>query len=141
MPVLIGGDQAYLQRVIGDFVVSYQWVNDEPAMIIWPKIKRTLTNGAFVLALSSAYKYDDPQYLIVQSIEAVKYLGFEPLKSTVHKMADIIIEGLPDLVMMPPAKPMEKPKNQEIAGEMIIKVDGRTIMHDEVTMPEYGVTV
>jgi len=140
MPVLIGGDQAHLQRVIGDFVVSYQWINDEPAMIIWPKIKRVLTQGAFVLGLSHAYLYNEPQYLIMKSFEVAKFLGFDDSKFAAHQIADLIIEGLPDLIDMPPAKPTAEDKHKEMVGEMLIKVDGQTIMHDEVSMPEFGVT-
>lgn len=50
MPVLLGGEKAWKQRVSGDIVVSYQWVNGEPAMILFPKVKRLGLSGAYALA-------------------------------------------------------------------------------------------
>lgn len=137
MPVTLGGEKAYKQRVIGDIVCAFQWVNEEPAMVLFPKIKRTLTNGAYVLCLSAAYKYANVHYLVSQSFAAAKQLGFEDSKFSAHQIADIIIEGLPDLLEMPPMPTQEQKLGQAI-GEMLIKVDGQVIKHEEITMPDMG---
>ena len=137
MPVTLGGDKAHKIRVIGDIVCSYQWVNEEPAMVLFPKVKRTFTNGAFVLCLSAAWKYTNVNYLVSQSFAAAKQLGFDDSKFAAHQIADIIIEGIPDLVEMPPV-PTTEQKLEQAIGEMLIKVDGQTIKHEEVTMPDLG---
>lgn len=135
MAVLIGGEKAYLQRVIGDIVVSYQWVNDEPAMILWPKIKRLGTKGAFVLGLSSAYLYADMRYLVQKSAQAAEFIGMDSSKFTINRIATIILEGLEDLIHMPPQPiGMTKAQEQEI-GEAKIMVNGETIMETALTVP------
>jgi hypothetical protein len=135
MSVLIGGEKAYLQRVIGDIVVSYQWVNEEPAMILWPKMKRLGTKGAFVLGMSSAYKYADMNYLVAKAAEIAEFIGMDASKFTINRIATIIIEGLEDLIHMPPEPiGMNKAQEQEI-GEAKIMVDGKTIMETALTVP------
>jgi hypothetical protein len=137
MAVHIGGKDSYLQRVIGDIVCSFQWINDEPAMILWPKVRRTLNNAAYVICLSAAYKYADPRYLVTASAEAAETIGMDVSKYTVYRIADIIIEGLPDLLAMPPSnKAWKEATQQEQIGELLIKVDGQTIKHTEVTVPQ-----
>jgi hypothetical protein len=139
MPVTLGGDKAHKIRTIGDIVCAFQWVNEEPAMVLFPKVKRTMTNGAFVLCLSSAYKYTNVRYLIAQAFAAAKQLGFDDSKFAAHQIADIIIEGLPDLVEMPPM-PTQEQKLEQSIGEMLLKVDGKIIKHEEITMPDMGQT-
>jgi len=137
MPVTLGGEKAYKIRTIGDIVCSFQWVNEEPAMVLFPKVKRTLTNGAFVLCLSAAFKYTNINYLVSQSFAAAKQMGFEASKFSAHQIADVIIEGLPDLIEMPP-EPTQEQKVEQAIGEMLVKVDGKTIRHEEVSMPDMG---
>ena len=139
MPVTLGGDKSYKQRVIGDIVCSFQWVNGERAMVLFPKHKRALTNGAFVLCDSAAYKYTDVRYLVAQSFAAAKQMGFDDSKFAAHQIADIIIEGLADLIEMPPM-PTKEQKLEESIGEMLIKVDGKVIKHEEISMPDMGQT-
>lgn len=140
MPVTLGGDKSYKQRIIGDIVCSFQFVNEEPAMVLFPKNRRTLTNGAFVLCLSAAFKYTNPYYLVRQSFAAAQQLGFDDSKFAAHQIADIIIEGIPDLIAMPPV-PTPEQKLDEAIGEMLLKVDGKVIKHEEITMPDMGETV
>jgi len=138
MPVHLGGAQAYKQFVKGDIVMSLQWVNDEPAMAIWPKQRRTLNNNAFVVCLSSAYLYDDVPYLIEMSAKAAEFIGLEVSKFTITNIATMIHDHLQDLIEMPP-KPrdaVKPPSAEDVIGEMIMKVDGETIVHEEVTVPE-----
>jgi hypothetical protein len=136
MPVHIGGKQAYLQRITGDIVSSYQWVNEEPAMILWPAIRRTIGGGAYVICLSSAFKYTDQKYLIQQAVIAARQIGMDETSFTIRRIADVILDGLGDLLAMPPT-PRDW-KDKEIAeniGELLIKVDGETIAHREVSVP------
>jgi hypothetical protein len=134
MSVHIGGANSYLQRVTGDIVSSYQWVNDEPAMILWPKIPKT-NAGAFVLCLSSAHKYRDVRYLVAQAAKAAAFMGMEAHSFTVKRIADIILDGIPDLVKMPPQPVAKKQDHGVPVGELAIKVDGQTVHEQEVTAP------
>jgi hypothetical protein len=140
MGVHIGGKDSYKQFEKGDIVCSLQWVNDEPALILWPKVKR-IGSGAFVVCLSSAWKYATPQgyptaYLVEQSIKAAEVMCLEPHNFTLKAIADAIFEHIPDLVEMPPT-PQDWTGRQveEAIGEMAVKIEGQTVTQQEITVP------
>jgi len=133
MGIHIGGAGSWKQHTVGDIVVSLQWVNDEPAMLIWPKVKRIGTKGAFAICLSSAYKYTDMDYLIKQSIVCAEFIGMDTIKFTINRIADAILNNLQDLCEMPPEQ-MVKAKQQEKAiGDMVLKLNGDVILEKEMT--------
>ncbi len=137
MPVHIVGAKSYKQRVTGDIVSSYQWVNDEPAMILWPKNPRMQHPGAFVICLSAAWKYTDIKYLIAQAHEAAEVMGMDTTKYIIQRIADVILDGLPDLCEMPPDMSALRDNSvKEAIGEMTIKDNGRLIHAEEITVPD-----
>lgn len=143
MPVMLGGDKAWKQRVLGDIVISYQWINGEPAMILFPKKRPTLESGAFAVALSAAFQYvksngdPDLNYIMPQAFQAAKVMGFFPDKAIITRIIDAITDGIPDLVEMPPIRPgYDEQKSKEVIGEMNIKQDGRVIRTEEITVPD-----
>lgn len=143
MPVMLGGDKSWKQRIVGDIVVSYQWVNGEPAMILFPKSKPTIESGAFAVCLSAAYQYvksnghPDLPYIMPQAFQAAKVMGFFPDKSVIHRIIDAITDGLPDLLQMPPIRPgYDEQKSKEVIGEMNITNNGRVIKSEEITVPD-----
>jgi hypothetical protein len=142
MGVVLGGEKAWKVKNKGDFAVAYQWVNEEPAMVFFPT-RKGIGLGAFVLCLSALHNYiksdgyPNTQYLVQQSMAAAKQMGFQGLGFEAKRIADAILDGAEDLVAMPP-EPVginEKQLNESI-GEAIIKVDGQTIFHDEVFVPD-----
>ena len=142
MPVQIGGAKAWKVRQHGDIAVSFQWVNEEPAMILFPARKSLPGAGAFVIALSAAFKYADPRtggptpYLIRNSVQAAQQLGFSPTDTfAARKIAEVIVDSLPDLVDMPPEPQQFNQEQTQAIGEMAIKVDGQTVHEAEVTAP------
>lgn len=134
MPVHLGGKDSFKQRITGDIVSSYQWVNGEAAMILWPKIPKA-HGGAYVICLSSAFKYADVNYLVQQATVAAKFMGMDDSKFTRQRIAGVIIDGLEDLVRMPPERPGVNEQQLETIGEASIKVDGQTIMQQDLTVP------
>jgi hypothetical protein len=142
MAVMIGGPKAWKTRQTGDIGVSYQWVNDEPAMILFPARHALPGHGAYVVCLSAAFKYADSKtggptpYLIEAAKHAADVMGMFPDQFTLRRIADVIVDGLPDLVDMPP-EPVgfNEAEHRAIAGEMTIRVDGQTIHEAEVTAP------
>lgn len=100
MGMTLGGAQ-HKARAKGDIVTAFHHVNEEPAMVIFPRRQR-VGGGAFVVCLSSAYKYREDDYLIRMAFVAANTMGMHPDKSTVRRIADSIVEGLDDLVKMPP---------------------------------------
>lgn len=95
-------------REVGDMVAIGTWVmnNDqedtEPCLVILPRYRPPSSVIPCVIALSSAYKYNDMKYLTRAAPGIAKALGFEDSMSRAHKICDIIHSHLPDLVTMPP---------------------------------------
>lgn len=131
MGITIGGEKSWRSRRSGELFISYQWVNDEPAMLLYPAHPGR-NAGAFVLCLSSAYKYADSQtgapteYLIKQADVAAEVMGMLPTRDTLRSIASAIVDGLPDLVDMPPEPVGLTPIPK---GEMKLDLGGRTIAH------------
>jgi hypothetical protein len=142
MGVMLGGEKAWKVRNKGDFSVSFQWVNEEPAMILFPN-KPGVGLGAFVLCLSALHNYvnsdgyPNTPYLVKQSMAAAKQMGFSGLGYEAKKIADAILDSAEDLISMPPEPVgINEKQLQESVGEAIIKVDGQTIFHNEVFVPD-----
>jgi len=118
--VMLGGENARQLYTKGDLVISLQYVNKEPAMVIFPRRKRESCKGAFIVLLSAAYKYTDQVYLLSQSFFAADLMGMFPDKATVFRIADTIYEGLGELCMMKP----EPEKEKKVIGEGTLVIGG-----------------
>jgi hypothetical protein len=123
MPMVeLGGERAWRQRVIGDIVVSYQWIDlraagdataagqPEPCMCLFPAFRRMHT-GAYTIPFRNAFAYVDnkgnptPQ-LMKTACLAAETLGFDMNdRSAIRRMLDVIVEGIPDLIEMPSEQP------------------------------------
>lgn len=142
MPVQIGGSKAWKVRSHGDINVSFQWVNEEPAMILFPA-RRTLPGaGVYVICLSAAFKYADSKtggptpYLVRASMAAAQQLGFMSTDTfAARKIAEVIVDSLPDLIDMPPEPQQFNQEQAQAIGEMAIKIDGQTVHEAEITAP------
>jgi hypothetical protein len=142
MPVLIGGPRAWKVRRHGDIGVSFQWVNGDPAMILFPANKALPGAGAYVIPIDSAHKYADSKtgaptpWLARQCITAARQLGFmETDRFAARRIADVIVDSLPDLIDMPPEPQSFNEQQAAAIGEMSIKLDGKTIAERDVTAP------
>lgn len=142
MPVQIGGAKAWRVRQHGDIAVSFQWVNEEPAMILFPARRSLPGSGAVVICLSAAFKYAHPttgaptEYLVKFAVQAAAQLGFSKTDTfAARKIAEVIVDSLPDLVDMPPEPQQFNQEQAQAIGEMVIKIDGETIHEAEVTAP------
>jgi hypothetical protein len=94
-------------RELGDMVLFGTWVENhdqedtEPALVIVPRYRPPSSVVPCVIALSSAYRYDDPKYLVHAAQGMAKALGFEDSMTRTHKIADMIHSHLDDLIRMP----------------------------------------
>jgi hypothetical protein len=131
MGITVGGDKAWKTRRAGDIFISYQWVNEEPAMLLYPA-RPGPGAGVYAIALSSAWRYADSDtgmpthYLIQQADVAAEVMGMLATTSTLRAIADAIVDGLPDLVEMPPEPAAFNPLPK---GEMKLNLGGQTIAH------------
>lgn len=132
--VMLGGD-VFDQRVTGDIVSEFKWVDGEPVMLIY---KRVLGNNtpAYMIEMADAHLFalssGAPSKALLGKLchEAARAIGSEHDKATIFRLIDVIMDGLPDLLRMPP-----EPKEHEIANrpssgndEMSIKVNGQTVI-------------
>lgn len=101
----------YFRRELGDITLYGAWIGEEledtePALVLVPA-HRMRGIKPCCIALSSAYLYDDPSYMLSAAMRFNEILGFGDSMSNVHKVADIIHSHLQDLIEMPP-KPVER---------------------------------
>lgn len=131
--VMLGGD-VYAQFTKGDITHEYKWVNGEPVMLIY---KRTLgrNSPAYMIEMADAHKFAESSGHATQKlikhycVEAANAIQSEHDKATMHRIIDVILDGIPILLSMPP-----EPKALEIANrpttgndEMTIKLNGKVI--------------
>jgi hypothetical protein len=97
----------HFMRELGDMVLFGSWVfnedqeDTEPCLVILPRYRPPSSVKPCVIALSSAYLYDNPKYLVRAAKYIAEALGFEDSMTRTHKIADMIHSNLPDLVSMP----------------------------------------
>lgn len=101
------------RRQAGDLTLFGTWIRDEdgdwePALVLVPTHRRITYERTkpCCIALSSAYRYDEPSYLLRRAMEFNTALGFEDTLSHVHKLASLIYDNLQELIELPP-KPVE----------------------------------
>lgn len=144
--VCIGGANAWKTRTIKGIMCSFQWLDlsaegleTANACMCLFNPSRTMA-GAYVIPQQNAYMYGHrdgtpTQYLLTAGFAAAQQLGFDMRdKSAIRQIIDIIIEGLPDLILMP----SEPPNNSEIiikeavrGIEATARINGKVI-HEEL---------
>lgn len=129
--------KAHKAFVIGDILAILTWVNDERALVLMPA-HRAAGAPWFIVCESAAYKYDNPQYLARQAAQAASVLGMDETTSTWYRIADLIINYLPDLIRMPTAPEAEKMGHA--VGQMTLKADGQTIRQEDMVFDKEGLT-
>jgi hypothetical protein len=139
MPASIDTRKARFIRQHGDLTAIYTYVNDERAIVLVP----THRPGApwFVVCESAAYTWDDsdPRYVnevVRKSLKACEVLGMEPTPTNAHRVATIVIDGLPDLVRMPSAPDAEYHRGS--FGRLELRADGQSIAGEEIRVEKEG---
>jgi hypothetical protein len=136
--VMLGGD-VYEQRFTGDIVSEFKWVDGEPVMLIY---KRTLgTNSkAYMIEMKDAHEFamsnGHPTRALLEkhSLEAARALNSEHDKATCFRIITVIMDGIPDLLSMPPEPKAIEIANRPSSGndELSIKIDGKTMIEVQV---------
>lgn len=94
------------KRDAGDFSIYGTWVfnedqeDTEPCLVVIPRY-RTGGLRPVVIALSAAFRYNDPRYLARVTPVFLKMLGFDDGLSKAHALASLIHDHLYDLITMP----------------------------------------
>ncbi len=139
MGVSLDPRKAHKAHIIGDVLAILTWVNDERALVLMPA-HRAPGSPWFIVCESAAYKYDDPGYLARQCATAARVMGMDETTSSWVRVADIILNYLPDLIRMPSAP---EPEMMSAAfGEMKLMADGRVVAGADIRLekeaPTYG---
>lgn len=136
--VELGGERAHLQRVLGEFIVSYQWLDlqdgeDPQACMCIFKTTRALDVVPYVIPQRNAFAFAEKSggptpHAIGAAFKAAITMGMHPAKDTVRKLLDIIVEGIPDLIRMPSDQPSALNFKRHIVGiEARATLNGRVI--------------
>lgn len=118
------------KRDLGDLSIAGTWLwnedqeTEEPCLVV---TSRYNIKGfrPFVVALSAAYKYNDPIYLAAVARELAITLGSDSIV-TAHKVATLIADHLHDLLTMPP-----NPTTTIVIADAVIS-DGRRSTSAEI---------
>lgn len=110
----------------------FQHVRGEPAMCLAPTVDR-MKRQAYVICLSAAFKYTEPEYMLKQCgviVDMFDLGGFSSQR--LARIAAFIEDGLDELVAMPPESIFyaTKPK---VIGEGELFVGGNKATSFEVT--------
>lgn len=146
--VTLGGETAWKVRAVGDMVVAYHWVRDEPTMFIYPRFRRLRLAKAtpWGLPLSGAHELVlagtkgggvNSRELLAKAERCAKCMGITCDISAIHQIADLILSGLDDLIQMPPTparllQAQERDATGHDGGVMQLRANGKTVMEREV---------
>jgi len=113
-------------RKFGDFEILFQYVDEEPALVIRAHRFLSVRKRAYVITLESAWKYVDDvespasghsQYMVHASAQIESMLGLGDSITTRFRIAEAIMDCLEDLIAMKPMK-VEKEPHADISGMM-----------------------
>jgi len=136
--VMLGGD-VFDQKVTGDIVHEYKWVDGEPVMLLYKRVLGANT-PAYMIEMKDAHQYalsnGGPTKLLLSKLcfDAAKTLRAENDKATLYRLIDIIVEGLDILLKMPPEPKAIEIANRPTTGhdELSMKIDGKTVFEVQV---------
>jgi len=114
------------KRQFGDFDILFQYVNEEPALVIRAHRFLAVRKRAYVIQLESAWKYVDDvesphsghsRYMVHASAQIEAMLGLGDSINTRYRIAEAIMDCLEDLVAMKPMK-VEEDQSARVTGTM-----------------------
>ena len=148
--VELGGDRAWRTFVKGDVIASLQWIDVAAADPEFPEsgpvpcmclhhAHRRMETGAYVIPQRNAFQYaladgaGIPDSFKAAVLMAVVQLGFDPMdRAAAHRVFDIVLEAMPDLIRMPSDMPGALGVKRQVFGiEAQASINGRVI-HQEV---------
>ena len=119
------------KRKFGDFEILFQYVDEEPALVIRAHRFLAIRKRAWVITLESAWKYVDDvesphsghsQYMVYASAKIEEMLSLGDAIGTRYRIAEAIMDCIEDLIAMKPMK-VEKERAAQIGGTVTIGED------------------
>lgn len=121
MGLMLGGAKCWKKRrVTGGLAVFYEWFEGTATMFVTRDQQHALSGnrGSAAIAQPQAYLYADSKSgmptmrLLEFASQACRELSLEPSRMNIRHIADAIVEGLEDLVRMPP-----EPTSAQVTGK------------------------
>lgn len=112
-------------REIGDLAIYGTWLwnedqeDTEPCLVVVPRYRR-IGYKPVVVALSAAFRYNNPKYLAHVAGIFAESLGFSNDMTNARKIATLIHDHLLDLLTMP-----IDPTDAKVVGEASVDIGGR----------------
>lgn len=143
--VQIGGDRAWREFTKGDIVASLQWLDradidpegPHPCLILRP-LYRKEDAGVYVIPQRNAYAYatrdgGPTPHALGAAFKAAIEMGFFPEQTTVHRILDLIVEVMPDLIRMPSMQPDSLEVKRAVQGiEISASIAGKTVAQEVI---------
>lgn len=143
--VALGGANAWKTREIKGVHCSFQWLDlsasgmeqTNPCMCLYRP--RGGDRGAYVIPQQNAFEFgtregNPTSHLGTSAFAAAEMLGFDLRdKYAIRTIIDIIIEGLPDLILMPSEPPASSDaiiKRAILGIEAQARVNGKTVIQE-----------
>lgn len=147
--VELGGERAWRQYSKGDMVCSLQWLDLQaqdpefpeegpiPCMVLFHAFRRMET-GAHVIPQRYAYLYGAREgkptlHFFRAVVDACETLGFDRNdKAAQHRLMDLVVEAMPDLILMPSEQPTALEVQRQRLGIEVTARNGGKTLHSEV---------
>lgn len=140
--LVLGGEKCWKVRRQGEFIVAYHWIRlpgeeeTDCVMFIYP-LRKSLGARPFGVRQRDAYLYarNDgyPSADLLAACErAAAQMGMPTTRSTPRGIADVILDGLEDLIRMPPERP-KKDTTTAPLGIATLFSQGKQVAEGEVT--------
>lgn len=151
--VQLGGAIAWKTREIKGIYIAFQWLDLRrhgfedtvdhacvPCMCLFRP--GSMNKGAYIVPQPLAFQFGDRKgnptsHLFTSAMLAAQQIGFDMRDKQAYKaIIDIIIEGLPDLILMPSEPPADheafgKTARVIVGIEATAKINGKTV-HEEL---------
>ena len=110
----------------GEFDILFQYVNEEPALVVRTKRFLHARKRAWVVTLDSAWKYVDTEngdhsdYMVEATHKIGEMLGLGTSLGTRFSIAEGIVSCLEELINMKPYKRPDDAYGAEVQGTMMV---------------------
>lgn len=137
MGMIVGGPRAWKKRQHGNFLVAFHWVNGEGSMCI---VNTAVKNcPVFIIGMSMAHEYADSRtgdptaYAAHKCFEMCIPMGLN--KGEAHKLMQVIVEAIPDLLEMPPEPNWQDMKSRPVEDAVAsLRQNGKVVMEAPVRL-------
>lgn len=137
MGYLIGEKSAW-QKVHRNMVACGEWVNGEPAMVIFP-LGKLGSQGVVpaAICLSALYQWTDPKYAARSAIRFCQAMGLQDDPWAPNLFIDVVMAHIDDVVAMPPENTLQTKAERQVVAEVSFRDELGKVREREVMAGEF----